>query len=340
MGLDGIGYSGFDPLASAVDFFFDVLEETTESRKASRTTNKLELTEKIAQEELKKDPPNPPNSPAHESPSQSLQRRKNQPPRGYAHREQKGELDLAEWVSTLILEGIRYSLAELVSFLSRPEVRKYIMKEFGLEYIIEGTKLFVQKALRTVVREAGHLVKRVAPWLMKRLPKMVNFFLGILLEKVGEKVLEKAYAWFKGKSQNSNHSTVGSVLNDPSLTLEDKVALALALMAEKKMKEIEDKLSEWDQLYGGEGKSESSGFSITALAKKAGKALLEAVPGGNLVEYVFGGSTGSPENAPSEQKLQAELQLLVQKLQRLLETMSNIMKNFHDTSMNAIRNIR
>lgn len=90
-----------------------------------------------------------------------------------------------------------------------------------------------------------------------------------------------------------NSNDIAHILQDPSLSIEDKIAMILAQFAEKLMKKLEGKVNQMSQSGG-----------------------------------------------KSETKLQSEIQLITQKLSRAMETLSNVMKSFHEAMTTSIKNIR
>lgn len=120
----------------------------------------------------------------------------------------------------------------------------------------------------------------------------------------------------------------GSVLSDPSLSLEDKLALILAKLSETLDKQIESKLEQFERAQtsvetwkGFEGLGSPFGPGMTV----------------GSTDLLGIGGDGTQSNV---QLLQTQLQQLLQKRQQLFQTVSSILKSLHDTSMSGIRNLR
>lgn len=155
-----------------------------------------------------------------------------------------------------------------------------------------------------------------------------------------------------GSGTSAGGKDISGILNDPSLSIEDKMAMVLMTLAENKEKELEAKLGEMQRAQGG-GKSGAAGgaagggFDLGGILKGAGMGFLAGGPVGSLLGGLgglLGGggsqkSGGAGDKKKSEQILSQELQMIQQKMSRLLDTLSNVMKSFHQTSSNAIRNI-
>ncbi|HSS51686.1 MAG TPA: hypothetical protein VLX28_22300 [Thermoanaerobaculia bacterium] len=156
---------------------------------------------------------------------------------------------------------------------------------------------------------------------------------------------------------------VNSILNDPSLSLEDKMAMVLMALASRQEKQLEQKMQELGNVSGGTGGAGGAagaggagglggllqsvgGLVGTAAGAEFGPlgmalgGLFGSAAGQKVGSMVDGGTSGTGGGQKSEQTLTQELQMIQQKMQRLLETLSNVMKSFHDTSMQAIGNIR
>ncbi|MCA9758183.1 MAG: hypothetical protein KDA27_20480 [Candidatus Eisenbacteria bacterium] len=170
-----------------------------------------------------------------------------------------------------------------------------------------------------------------------------------------------------GSGATGGAGDTGSILNDPSLSLEDKLALLMAKLTEHMDKQIEDKMKAIEQQMS----NEKNGGANGANGSKGGGGLLGGLgslaggvagsmfgPIGGMVGSQLGGSlgnslgsaagggssaggaNGSSENSSNLQLLQTQLQQLMQKRQQMFQTMSNILKSLHDTSMNTIRQLK
>ncbi|NNE08232.1 MAG: hypothetical protein HKN20_06685, partial [Gemmatimonadetes bacterium] len=147
-----------------------------------------------------------------------------------------------------------------------------------------------------------------------------------------------------------------SVLSNPNLSIEDKLMLLMAKLSEFLDKQIEDKMGELEKATQGKGAKGAGGKSgggiggiFGSLGKIAGGVagtafggplggMLGSQAGGMLGNLLGGaGKSGGAQGAngaqggkkPNVQKLQTELQSLMQKRQQMFQTMQNIMKSLH-----------
>jgi len=187
-------------------------------------------------------------------------------------------------------------------------------------------------------------------------------------------------------------SNGGSVLNDPNMSLEDKLALLMSKLSEHLDKQINDKMKSIENQMakeksgnssnGAKKSGKSGGGLFSSIGKLFGSAgrilggaagtvfggplggMLGSGLGGKLgsaLGGIFGGggssaassagssngsngtgSTGGSGNGQDSnlQLLQTQLQQLLQKRQQMFQTMSNVVKSLHDTSMNTIRQLK
>ncbi|MEM1201805.1 MAG: hypothetical protein AAGN66_01100 [Acidobacteriota bacterium] len=119
---------------------------------------------------------------------------------------------------------------------------------------------------------------------------------------------------------------IRSIVSNPNLSIEEKMALALMKMAEKQEAKLEAQL---DKMSRPQGQGETGGG--------LGGGLKGAFSGGQGGGNAVTGNAGGRQE--SEQIGAQKLQMIQQKMSRLLDTLSNIMKSFHQTSSTAIRNI-
>ena len=158
-----------------------------------------------------------------------------------------------------------------------------------------------------------------------------------------------------------------SVLSNPNLTMEDKLALLMAKLSEHLDKQIEQKMGEIEKAMqqekgGKNGKGGAGGIggilgSVGSIAGGAAGMYFGGPIGASIGSQLggqIGGALGSAANGaggagaaggangqkPNLQLLQTQLQQLLQKRQQMFQTMSSILKSLHDTSMNAIRNLK
>ncbi|HEX4620876.1 MAG TPA: hypothetical protein VH208_04840 [Myxococcaceae bacterium] len=122
---------------------------------------------------------------------------------------------------------------------------------------------------------------------------------------------------------------IGQIMNDPSLSLEDKVMAVLMACYDKMDKDVL-------QAAANLGSAQAQGNP----SNPAQPATQDASSG-------FYTNTGAPPGAPpsgsgsqSTQTLEIQLQDLIQKRTQLFDLMSNMSKNFNDAAMNSISNMK
>ncbi|MBI2378524.1 MAG: hypothetical protein HYV07_31285 [Deltaproteobacteria bacterium] len=153
-----------------------------------------------------------------------------------------------------------------------------------------------------------------------------------------------------GRIQNTNpayeqthQAQVDSVLNDPSLTIEDKVTLMLMLVMKKQDNDIErqaqyiNSIQQQQSNRGGKG-STTAGM----LGGVAGTALggpNSAEKGGAISGMV--GGTGNPatNNAPSIDVETLKLQRMVTKRQQMFDMLKAIIDKYNETAKGVIQSL-
>ncbi len=268
----------------------------------------------------------------------------------------KGKLNLAEKLKFFGLKalfgGVKPSDIEK-KIMTEPKFRAYMERKLGGKILYDGTPGGVVTVEKQYYTKHVHWRKRIH-WhvgnFLNRIAKNISRIAGSLLGAIGGLPQKFLPTTVKTPSAGSGASDIQGILNDPGLSLEDKIALVLAKMAEKKEKEIMDKMKEWDKMSqkGGKGGIGSflsgigklfGGVAGAFLGGPLGIAIGSSL-GGSIGKVLGGSQSAAAGGKKSEQRIQAEIQLLSNKLQRLMTMLSNIMKSFHDSSMAAIRNIR
>jgi len=134
------------------------------------------------------------------------------------------------------------------------------------------------------------------------------------LESIGSSLTTQASLYATGKTEvvsststststsSSSSSSILDILNDPSLSIEDKIALFMAAMSENYEQALEDKMEE------------------AAAAEQAEAA-------------------GTTTSGKSSTILMQEVQILTQKWKQMTELSSTLLKTLHDTAMSIIRRI-
>jgi hypothetical protein len=142
---------------------------------------------------------------------------------------------------------------------------------------------------------------------------------------------------------------LSSVLSNPNLSLEDKLAVLMAKLSEHLDKQIEDKMNEISKAMQSEqnGGAKKSGGGLGGILGGIGSAFGGPIGGtiGSALGGLFGGgsSSGAGDSAngkPNLQLLQTQLQQLVEKRTQMFQTMTSIFKSLHETSLSAIRNLK
>jgi len=165
----------------------------------------------------------------------------------------------------------------------------------------------------------------------------------------------------------SGGGATGSVFDDPSISFEDKLFLFMLMVAKNQEQKMEKLMKKYDSHRAREEKKKKNEAKVGQMQAKlnivgsvAGSVCPVAAPiiaglSSSLSELpemaqkfddlkasASGdeGTLSSKEQKYSEQRWMLELEKEQQKLTRVYNLISNIMKAGHDTQMNAIRNMR
>ncbi len=159
-----------------------------------------------------------------------------------------------------------------------------------------------------------------------------------------------------GAGQSGQTGNASDILNNPNLSFEEKLFQFMLLFADKKQKEIEDKMKEMDAAKqsgqaggaggakkgGGAGGAKKGGGPIQKVAGAVGgvaQGLMGGLAGGPLGS-IMGGQAGGAGGAggdqaggaggkkKSEETLQAELQRLQSSLQQMFSTISKMEEGY------------
>lgn len=139
--------------------------------------------------------------------------------------------------------------------------------------------------------------------------------------------------------EQAHQSQVAGVLNDPSLSVEDKVMLMLMLIMKKMDQDIEHQMQYINALQQQQSNKQQKGKALGAIGTIAGGVLggpVGAGIGGGLGGKLGGGGNSSPSVDVETQKLQR----MIQKRSQMFEMCSAIMRKYDDTAKNVIQNIR
>jgi hypothetical protein len=150
-----------------------------------------------------------------------------------------------------------------------------------------------------------------------------------------------------GKIQGSNRAYEGahsaqvhSVLSDPSLTMEDKIMLALMLICSKMDEDIKRQTEYLNQLQNQQGARNKKGGALGAIGGLAGTAL--GGPVGGMVGSTVGGKLGGG-GQDGEKSIDLEtkkLERMIQKRAQLFDTLSKIMERYDQSAKNVIQSMR
>jgi hypothetical protein len=152
-----------------------------------------------------------------------------------------------------------------------------------------------------------------------------------------------------GKIQGSNRAYEGahsaqvhSVLSDPSLTMEDKIMLALMLICSKMDEDIKRQTEYLNQLQNQQGARNKKGGALGAIGGLAGTALGGPVGGmlGSSVGGKLGGAGGGQDGEKSIDMETKKLERMIQKRSQLFDTLSKIMERYDQSAKNVIQSMR
>lgn len=139
--------------------------------------------------------------------------------------------------------------------------------------------------------------------------------------------------------EQQHQAQVNAVLNDPSLSVEDKVMLMLMLIMKKMDQDIERQMQYINSLQQQQSQRQAKGKALGALGTIAGGVIggpIGAGVGGKLGGKLGGAGNSSPSVDVETQKLQR----MIQKRSQMFEMCSAIMRKYDDTAKSVIQNIR
>ncbi len=152
-----------------------------------------------------------------------------------------------------------------------------------------------------------------------------------------------------GKIQGSNSAYEGahsaqihSVLSDPSLTMEDKIMLALMLICSKMDEDIKRQTEYLNQLQNQQGARNKKGGLLGAVGGLAGGALGGPVGAGlgSALGKGVGGAGGGQDGEKSIDLETKKLERMIQKRSQLFDTLSKIMERYDQSAKNVIQSMR
>lgn len=138
------------------------------------------------------------------------------------------------------------------------------------------------------------------------------------------------------------------ILRDPSLSLEEKLMMLSTTLAAKMENEIEAKMEEWAKLSSG-SQSNNAGSGLGQMiqmgATLAGNMILPVI-GGAIASQVAGQVAGQVTGGSQDDKnmkgkqLETQIQLLMQKMNRMTTMVSTLLQDDHKTKSSVISNMR
>lgn len=140
---------------------------------------------------------------------------------------------------------------------------------------------------------------------------------------------------------------VNSILSS-NRSLEEKFMLVCSLLADKMEKEIETQMKKWNEALSGDAKKKGGkGLfgALTQIAKIAGPILTVANPvAGAAISGVgalsSGMTSGKTDGKSQAKQIETKIQMMMQRLNRLMAMISNCMSANHKAKMASINNIR
>jgi hypothetical protein len=139
--------------------------------------------------------------------------------------------------------------------------------------------------------------------------------------------------------EQAHQAQVNSVLNDPSLSVEDKVMLMLMLIMKKMDQDIERQMQYINALQQQQAQRQGKGKALGALGTVAG-GMIGGPIGAGIGGSLGGKAGGAGNSSPSVDVETQKLQRMIQKRSQMFEMCSAIMRKYDDTAKNVIQNIR
>jgi len=147
-----------------------------------------------------------------------------------------------------------------------------------------------------------------------------------------------------GRMQNTNpmyermhQGQVAGVLNDPSLTVEDKVTLMLMLIMKKMDKDIERQAQYINSIQQQQGNRQKKGNTLGKVGTVAGGAL--GGPMGAKVGGGVGGKMGGGGNSPSIDVETMKLKRMIDKRSQMFDMLRQIIDKYNETAKGIIQSI-
>jgi hypothetical protein len=132
---------------------------------------------------------------------------------------------------------------------------------------------------------------------------------------------------------------VSSVMNDPSLSVEDKIMLCLMLICKKMDNDIENQMQYINAIQNQQANRQKKGQALGAIGTIAGGVIGGPV-GAGIGGSIGGKAGGGGNSAPSVDIETKKLERMITKRAQMFEMLSNIMKKYDETAKNTIQQIR
>ncbi len=141
-----------------------------------------------------------------------------------------------------------------------------------------------------------------------------------------------------------------SIIDDPSLSIEEKIVLVSGLIQEKTENDLEGLLRQQaGQTSSGHGSSDNGLLSTIGTIVGGTAGALAGGPAGAAAGASLGASVGSriesmkgngKTGGSNSKNLEARIQLLMQRLNRTQSMLSNMLQAMHQTKRSVVQNIR
>ncbi|MFO0727423.1 MAG: hypothetical protein U1E65_26840 [Myxococcota bacterium] len=139
--------------------------------------------------------------------------------------------------------------------------------------------------------------------------------------------------------EQAHTAQINGVMNDPSLSVEDKIMLCLMLIMKKMDQDIENQMQYINQLQNQQANRQKKGKALGAIGTIAG-GLIGGPIGAGVGGKIGGAAGGGGNSAPSVDIETKKLERMITKRAQMFDMLSNIMKKYDETAKNTIQQIR
>jgi hypothetical protein len=137
--------------------------------------------------------------------------------------------------------------------------------------------------------------------------------------------------------ERAHQAQVMGVLNDPSLTVEDKVTLMLMLIMKKMDKDIERQAQYINSIQQQQSNRQGKGQALGKIGTVAGGAL--GGPAGAKIGGGLGGKLGGGGNSPSIDVETMKLKRMIDKRSQMFDMLRQIIDKYNETAKGIIQSI-